>query len=71
MVLEFNFVKESVFDRLNGIFTIEPFEPKVQVKIQIELEHNVWGSKGLSPRRNKRLQSNISRISQDGAQPKT
>ena len=69
MVLEFNFVKESVFDRLNGIFTIEPFEPKVQVKIQIELEHNVWGSKGLSPRRNKRLQSNISRISQDGAQP--
>ena len=69
MVLEFNFVKESVFDRLNGIFTIEPFEPKVQVKIQIELEHNVWGSKGLSPRRNKRLQSNISRISQDGAEP--
>ena len=61
--------QESVFDRLNGIFTIEPFEPKVQVKIQIELEHNVWGSKGLSPRRNKRLQSNISRISQDGAQP--
>ena len=61
--------QESVFDRLNGIFTIEPFEPKVQVKIQIELEHSVWGSKGLSPRRNKRLQSNISRISQDGAQP--